>query len=1053
MRPPSPLLTLLVVWFLPTLALAAFKTTKQQQQRNNLGQATQALTYGGQRIAPGQFIIEVEEGNEGEELEKRADGAASLLDSILTLLSSPPSTSTSSGAFNPLSLSLNLTLTARRTFTSSPGVFTGAVVTLAADAIEGVVSQGEEGVRRVVQGLSEVEGIKRAWPLRLIAPPTPVSRDGSSSSSSSTSTSSRLSKRAYAPSVYADELASYADDTFGPHVMAGVDKLHAQGLLGEGVRVGIIDTGVDYLNPILGGCFGPGCPISFGASFVASSTHENEDGTAQTTYSSDPYTNCTEHGTHVTGIVAARANSLGFSGVAPRAEVGHYRIFDCEESTGEDVVVAALLQASADDCAVISLSLGSNAGWLDASPSQVVVERLTSVEGRHVVVSAGNERAEGLFFASAPASAREAISVGSVDSLTLPAFPLTVLAPRLSLPYLSPTPLDLSALPFSYPATGLRLYFTSNDSSIPDDACGQLPRDTPDLSRRVVVIKRGVCTFDEKLAAVQAKGAQIVLVYNSPTSGNMIPYLSASSTPGLAAVASLRYEEGVKLLELYNARPRGVYVAFPQEEGMVQGVTDTEGGGIVSYFSQYGPTFELFGQPSLTAPGGNILSTFPIDMGGLGVISGTSMSCPFVSGAVALLLSARKDLNLSPIEARALLATTAKKTFSTVNGSDVESVLLQGGGMIQVDKALAAGTILTPSSLSLNDSAHFVSTATLTLRNTNSLPMLYTFSSTTAAVALVYDTSSTSDVLMSTSPPSLPGSAAASARVAFSSRALRIEAGQTATVTLRITAPRVARSQLQRFPVYSGYIEVVGRLVGGSKTEELSVPYFGVAAAMSDMPVLDTTATIYGDVAYPFIATGFDYQTGPNSYGFATGFDIYMRLAAGTRFLSIDLILADTPFTATIPSTRAVSSSSSSRFARLAKRDPLTVSLGVSLDSSSSSSLLSSLSLNASTLLSTSPSSSSSGKLYADTPTVGNIATATLVPRDYLVDGTPLPYSETVTSFVPSEARFADQLDYAETASKGTKYKVLIRALKITADPALESSYESYVSFPFSLVF
>lgn len=49
-----------------------------------------------------------------------------------------------------------------------------------------------------------------------------------------------------------------------------------------------------------------------------------------------------------------------------------------------------------------------------------------------------------------------------------------------------------------------------------------------------------------------------------------------------------------------------------------------------SYFSNFGPTFELFGQPSLSGPGGNILSTFPLDMGGVGVISGTSMSCPFV---------------------------------------------------------------------------------------------------------------------------------------------------------------------------------------------------------------------------------------------------------------------------------------------------------------------------------------------------------------------------------------------------------------------------------------
>jgi subtilisin family serine protease len=50
--------------------------------------------------------------------------------------------------------------------------------------------------------------------------------------------------------------------------MTGVDKLHAQGLLGEGIKVGIIDTGIDYTHPALGGCFGPGCKVAGGTDFV-----------------------------------------------------------------------------------------------------------------------------------------------------------------------------------------------------------------------------------------------------------------------------------------------------------------------------------------------------------------------------------------------------------------------------------------------------------------------------------------------------------------------------------------------------------------------------------------------------------------------------------------------------------------------------------------------------------------------------------------------------------------------------------------------------------------
>ncbi|GAA5967745.1 hypothetical protein JCM11641_005753 [Rhodosporidiobolus odoratus] len=1059
-------------------ASAAFADRQSRRDsRNTAGQV-----YRGQRIVPGKFMIEVEQ--DDQELVKRSGGVVQLLDSILTHLASPPSSSSSSPASSrssssPVSFDLNLTLslpslTAQRTFSTNPKLFTGATVSVQDEGIlKSLVNGRREATEGIVRGLEGVKGIKRAWPLRLIPAPRPVTPENlpvASGSLSSFALAASLTRRA-------SRGRSYANDTFGPHLMTGVEKLHAQGILGAGVKVGVIDTGVDYLNPLLGGCFGSDCPISFGASFVTSS---GEPSSGSTPVSGDPYTNCTEHGTHVTGILTSRASSLGFSGVAPEATVGHYRVFDCTESTSEDLVVAALLQASQDDCDVISMSLGSNIGWLGASPSQVVVERLVKKEGRVVVVSAGNDRAEGLFFGSGPASTEAGISVGSVDAATLPAYPLTSVSPPFTLPYLSASPLGLSNLPFTYPKTGLRLYFTSTDPSIEDDACDALPEGL-DLSKRVTVIKRGTCTFDQKVANAMDRGAQIILIYNSPSSGNQIPYLTASTYPGLVGLASLRTEEGAKLLEVYLKRPRGVFVSFLQDTGMVNGVVDNEGGGVVSYYSEYGPTFELLGQPSLTAPGGNILSTFPLSMGGVGVISGTSMSCPFVSGAVALLLSQRKGL--SPNDVRALLATTAKKTYTTVNSTTADSVLSQGGGLLQVDKALATGTILTPFELALNDTTYFTPSHTLTIRNTNSYPMSYTFSSSSAEGITTYTTSAADDIMPTPNPPNL--SVPSAARISFSTRVVLVLPGMTGTVTVSITPPRLARSQMARFPFYSGFVEVTGKAVTlGGMRESLGVPYFGLAAKMSDMPVFDTSATIYGDVKYPFIASGSDYQIKANSYGYTTGFDIYTRLAAGTRFLSIDLIAANTSFPATIPSERTVSSTSSystddstsDRMAKLRKRDPVpfalaaphphprphprlhALSLDLSLDTSADSgSLLSHLSLNTSLSLSspTLPNQSKSSpapsnpkghpRLYSDTRILGIIFRSTLVPRDYLVNSPPHGYSEIVTSFVPSEAEFGERLE------GGGEYRVLIRALKTTADPALESSYESYVSYPFKL--
>lgn len=65
----------------------------------------------------------------------------------------------------------------------------------------------------------------------------------------------------FATAPYANTTNS-TSDTFSTHRMGHVDQLHAEGLTGEGTIVAIIDTGIDYNHPALGGCFGPGCKVA-----------------------------------------------------------------------------------------------------------------------------------------------------------------------------------------------------------------------------------------------------------------------------------------------------------------------------------------------------------------------------------------------------------------------------------------------------------------------------------------------------------------------------------------------------------------------------------------------------------------------------------------------------------------------------------------------------------------------------------------------------------------------------------------------------------------------
>ncbi|KAK1997650.1 hypothetical protein LX36DRAFT_577966, partial [Colletotrichum falcatum] len=52
------------------------------------------------------------------------------------------------------------------------------------------------------------------------------------------------------------------------HFSTGVDQLHEAGIFGKGVKVAVIDSGVDYLHPALGGGFGPGFTVSGGYDLV-----------------------------------------------------------------------------------------------------------------------------------------------------------------------------------------------------------------------------------------------------------------------------------------------------------------------------------------------------------------------------------------------------------------------------------------------------------------------------------------------------------------------------------------------------------------------------------------------------------------------------------------------------------------------------------------------------------------------------------------------------------------------------------------------------------------
>lgn len=185
-----------------------------------------------------------------------------------------------------------------------------------------------------------------------------------------------------------------------PAVWAISDQ-NKQSVNGLGIDVAVLDTGIDYTHPALGGCLGQGCKVVAGYDF------HNQD--------NDPMDG-DGHGTHVAGIIAAESET--YSGVAPKVNLHAYKVLS-DEGWGNNTAIIAALEYAADpdgdpttDDAVdvINMSLGGG-GDADSPLSRATNAAVEA--GIIVVVAAGNGGNFGDIAASSPASAAKAITVAS----------------------------------------------------------------------------------------------------------------------------------------------------------------------------------------------------------------------------------------------------------------------------------------------------------------------------------------------------------------------------------------------------------------------------------------------------------------------------------------------------------------------------------------------------------------------------------------------------------------------------------------------------------------
>ncbi|MBI0446617.1 S8 family serine peptidase [Deinococcus sp. DB0503] len=482
--------------------------------------------------------------------------------------------------------------------------------------------------------------------------------------------------------------------------MTGADIAQNElGLTGKGVKVGVIDTGIDVDHPAFQG------RIVAGYDFVGDDY--GKDGKYVPVPDDNP-DDCNGHGTHVAGIVGGNDPATGFKGVAPGVSFGAYRIFGCEGSSYDDVILAAMERAQKDGMQVINMSLGSAFENWKETPLAKAADRLVK-KGVVVVASGGNSGANGQYSMGGPTMGDNVISVASVDNVKVDLDSFT-LSDGSKVGYYVATGAP-------EPTKGLTLPITKKPGSTtttPNDGCtasGGFAAGS--LTGKAVLIRRGGCTFYEKASNAQKAGAAAVILYNN-AAGYISP--TVAGDPAITIpVVSISDTDGAKIDSLLGS---GVSVTF--DGGKIAVANPT--GNTISSFSSIGMSAELELKPDIAAPGGNIYSTYPLsaDPSGYAVLSGTSMASPHVAGAAALMLQAYP--NTQAKDMRTLLMNTASLRWF-YSGKPLEGipdyVQRQGAGMVDIVNAYENTVRATPSKLSLGESETFATRSkVVVLKNT-----------------------------------------------------------------------------------------------------------------------------------------------------------------------------------------------------------------------------------------------------------------------------------------------------------------------------------------------
>ncbi len=676
-----------------------------------------------------------------------------------------------------------------------------------------------------------------------------------------------LAQRADVQSVQPVSIVRMSLDTSVPFI--GADQVWEDfGVRGQGMRVAIVDTGIDYTHASFGG---EGTVEAYEANdptFIETDSFPTDKviggfdfvGNDYDVLDADPSNDVPHpdfdpldsdgHGTH-TGSTVAGINVPGEvgRGVAPKASLYAYKVWDEGNST-DDVLVAAYERAMdpnqdgsiADAVDVLSFSGGVDYGTLN-SMEAMAAQRVVDL-GTVFVASAGNSGNQpsggSAYISGTPSIARGVVGVAaSIDQFL-----------GLDLDVNSPPgivlPLDGLTVHQSWsgpiPPGGLNNVDLFDGREVdPNTAqhfCNPLPADS--LDGQVVVVFRNFCAQSTKTFNAQEAGAIAVVVRNN-AAGAPVALATNGETLTIPSFMIGR-DDADAILEVlspnapvtFNEGTVNVSISDVLEENPAFEDAMTS-------FTSEGParlTNDL--KPDISAPG-SAIEAAAVGTGNEAVaLSGTSMAAPHVSGVAVLLRQLHP--NWSPAQIKAVLMNQANRNMVNNTLSTPVPATVMGSGRVEAFQSARATSVAWPGSLSYAFAptpANWTAIRSFQVKNFDNNPATYTVTGE--------DRYSDFDPAMTTVRFSLDGTSFGSTRT------FTLNGGQSRRVWTRLAVdPSVVSEPEQEYGWYYLFASMDGSVKitqTGSPNDTLRLPWHVVPLAASDNGLSETTLDISEDPA------------------------------------------------------------------------------------------------------------------------------------------------------------------------------------------------------------